>query len=96
MKFKFRYNRRYQTYVTLLACAAGIALMVMRFGLSLEQLLSFLAISLGFLLVIFVISYCFGMLISKIRGPVDIIENLDLNEHVKDNDKNSNVSEQSN
>lgn len=52
LKFKFKFNRRHNTYITLVACGFGVMLMVTNFGLSVSKLLSFTLIAIVFLAVI--------------------------------------------
>ncbi len=65
MKFKVRFNRRHNMYITLFACAVGLILLVTRFGLTLEQLGTYALITLGMLLVLVGIAALLGFLLNR-------------------------------
>ena len=56
MKIKIAFKRRQTVYITILACAASLWMMVSRFGVSPEKLLTYLAISVGLILVLILIA----------------------------------------
>jgi len=55
-------------YITMFACAVGLWMMVQRFGLSVEDLLSYTFITIGFLVVIIGIAALMGWLLRKTLG----------------------------
>lgn len=62
MKVKFNFNKRTNIYVTLLACLSGLWLLVTRFGLSWDEILKYLWVSVVLLLGICALALPFGLL----------------------------------
>lgn len=71
MKFRIRFNRRHNIYITLFACAACLWMMVARFGLSVDRLISIALISLFFLIAIGGLAAIVGFILRYIQDKKD-------------------------
>ncbi len=52
MKFKIRFQRRYSVFITIIACASSILMLVKRFGFPEEDVVQIVWICVGFLVAI--------------------------------------------
>lgn len=66
MKIKLRFNRRHNTYITVIACAAALVMMVTRFGLPINVFLQYFIITLICVGVLLVLAALTGFLLKLI------------------------------
>ena len=69
MKIKIAFKRRQTVYITILACAASLWMMVSRFGVSPEKLLTYLAISVALILVLILLAAVIARGICAVMAP---------------------------
>ena len=68
LKIKIRFNRRYSTFITLLACAFSLSMMVRTFGFPVEELTKIGVISLISLVSIVLIAAPLALLLRYIAN----------------------------
>lgn len=67
MKLRFKFNRRHNLYITLFTCAVGLWLMVTRFGVSPDELLSYAIICIVLLVALVGTAALFGFVLRLLR-----------------------------